>query len=128
MAAGKPRTRAYGAVALALVLGGAALALGAGQPPEQTKTFTVVASKYTFSPGRIEVMQDDLVKIEFRTADIPHSWTVDAYRISKRVNPGQPVTIEFRADKAGTFPFYCNLKIDDGCKAMRGELVVTPRK
>jgi cytochrome c oxidase subunit II len=129
MAAGRiSRTVAYGAAALALLLAGAALAIGAGQPPDQTKTFTIVAKKYTFSPARIEVMQNDLVKIEFRTDDIPHSWTVDAYRISKRANPGQPVTIEFRADKAGTFPFYCNLKIDDGCKAMRGELVVTPRK
>jgi heme/copper-type cytochrome/quinol oxidase subunit 2 len=38
------------------------------------------------------------------------------------------VTFEFRADRAGTFPFYCNLTIDDGCREMRGELVVTPRR
>jgi cytochrome c oxidase subunit 2 len=106
---------------------GLALATSAAQPPVQTRTFEVTARKYAFSPARIEVMQDDLVKIELHTEDIPHSWTVDAYRISKRVNPGQPVTIEFRADQAGTFPVYCNLKIDDGCRAMRGELVVMPR-
>ena len=53
---------------------------------------------------------------------------MDAYRIAKRVSPGHPVTFEFRADKAGTFPFYCDLKTEDGCRQMRGELVVKPRK
>ena len=54
--------------------------------------------------------------------------TIDAYRISKRVSPGAPVTFEFRADREGTFPFYCNLQIDDGCRQMRGELIVRPRR
>jgi heme/copper-type cytochrome/quinol oxidase subunit 2 len=37
------------------------------------------------------------------------------------------VTFEFRADKTGAFTFYCNLTVEDGCRQMRGELVVTPR-
>ena len=93
-----------------------------------TRTFSLTASRYHFEPARIEVAQDDLVKIELRTEDIAHSWTVDAYRIAKRVGPGSPVTFEFRADKAGSFPFYCNLLTEDGCRQMRGELVVKPRK
>ena len=76
------------------------------------------------SGPRIEVNQDDLVKIDLRTTDIAHSLTIDAYRIAKRVEPGHPVTFEFRADHAGTFPYYCNLRLDDGCRRMRGELVV----
>ena len=39
-------------------------------------------------------------------------------------NAGQTVTFEFRADQAGTFDFYCNLKQDDRCRNMRGQLVV----
>jgi cytochrome c oxidase subunit 2 len=92
------------------------------------KPFAVTARRYKFEPARIEVVQDDLVKIELKTEDIAHSWTVDAYRIAKRVSPGHPVTFEFRADKAGTFLFYCDLKTEDGCRQMRGELVVKPRK
>ncbi len=92
------------------------------------KPFHVTAHRYTFAPARLEVNQDDLVKIELGTEDIAHSFTVDEYRIAKRVGPGQPVTFEFRADRAGTFPYYCNLKIDDGCRQMRGVLVVVPRK
>ena len=91
------------------------------------KPFTVTAHRYAFEPARIEVNQDDLVKIELRTDDIAHSLTIDDYRIAKRVGPGQPVTFEFRADRAGTFPYYCNLQVEDGCRQMRGVLVVKPR-
>ena len=92
------------------------------------KPFSVSAHRYAFDPARIEVNQDDLVKIELRTDDIAHSLTIDDYRIAKRVGPGAPVTFEFRADRAGTFPFYCSLQVEDGCRQMRGVLVVKPRK
>jgi heme/copper-type cytochrome/quinol oxidase subunit 2 len=91
------------------------------------KLFAVRAHRYAFEPARIEVSQDDLVKIELKTDDIAHSLTIDEYRIAKRVGPGAPVTFEFRADKAGTFPFYCSLQVEDGCRKMRGVLVVKPR-
>ena len=92
------------------------------------RPFSVAAKRYTFEPARIEVFQDDLVTIELRTEDVAHSLTIDEYRIAKRVGPGHPVTFEFRALKVGTFPFYCNLQTEDGCRQMRGELVVKPRK
>ena len=104
----------------------------AGRIPAQNqeptvRSWQITASRYKFDPPRIEVFQDDLVKVELRTEDIAHSLTIDAYRIAKRVGPGQPITFEFRADQPGTFPYYCNLQIDDGCRRMRGELVVKPR-
>jgi heme/copper-type cytochrome/quinol oxidase subunit 2 len=70
------------------------------------------------------VRQGDLVRITLVTEDIPHSFTVDAYRISKRVVPGRSVTVEFLASTAGTFSFYCDLTQEEGCRNMRGELVV----
>jgi heme/copper-type cytochrome/quinol oxidase subunit 2 len=92
------------------------------------REFVVVARRYDFAPARIEVQQGDLVKIALRTNDIAHSLTIDDYRISKRVGPGQPVTFEFRAERAGTFPFYCDLKSEEGCRKMRGVLVVEPKR
>ena len=92
------------------------------------RKFTVSAHKYAFTPARLDVRQDDLVRVTFSTEDIPHSFTVDKYRIAKRVEPGKPIVFEFRADQPGRFPIYCNLAADDGCRKMIGELVVTPRK
>jgi cytochrome c oxidase subunit 2 len=97
------------------------------QEPSE-RSVTVSARKYAFSPAVIEVNQDDLVRITFTTADIPHSFTIDRYRIAKRVEPGRTVVFEFRADQPGRFPIYCNLAIDERCKEMHGELVVTGRK
>jgi cytochrome c oxidase subunit 2 len=109
------------------------VAIGAASAAAQdhgptTRPFAVTTKKYAFDPPRIEVDQDDLVKITLSSADIAHSLTIDEYRIAKRVSPDQVVTFEFRADKAGTFRYYCNLQIDDGCRRMRGELVVRPRR
>ena len=75
-------------------------------------------------PARIEVMQDDLVKLTVRSEDIAHSFTIDEYRIVKRVPAGGSTTFEFRADRPGTFPFYCNLTGEAGHKMMHGDLVV----
>ena len=91
------------------------------------REFEVSARRYAFAPSVIEVQQDDLVRIRLRAEDIPHSFTVDEYRIAKRAGAGQTVTFEFRADRAGTFPFYCNLSLDEGCRKMRGQLVVGGR-
>jgi heme/copper-type cytochrome/quinol oxidase subunit 2 len=85
---------------------------------------TVDGDHYAYAPARIEVQKDSLVKVTFRAHDIPHSFTIDGYRISKRAAAGQSVTFEFRADQTGTFPFYCNLTQDERCREMRGELIV----
>jgi cytochrome c oxidase subunit 2 len=91
---------------------------------EQTREFSITGSDYRFSPSRIEVQKDDLVKITFHSADIAHSFNNEHYRIAKRAAAGQTVTFEFRADQPGTFEFYCNLKQDERCRDMKGQLVV----
>ena len=115
---------------LLLVLGGLAggvtVRLSARQEPTRHE-LTLKAKKYQFSQTRIEVAQGDVIKITLVAEDIPHSFAIDAYRIAKRAVPGKPVTFEFRADHAGTFPFYCDLTADEGCKDMRGQLVVVVR-
>jgi heme/copper-type cytochrome/quinol oxidase subunit 2 len=55
---------------------------------------------------------------------MPHSFTLDGYRIAKRAGAGQSVVFEFRADRAGEHAFYCNLAQDDRCRQMKGKLVV----
>lgn len=88
------------------------------------RTFTVVLKKYAIEPPVLEVDQDDLVKITLVTRDIPHSFTIDEYRIAKRAVPDRTVTFEFRADRPGRFPIYCSLRQDERCRDMKAELVV----
>ena len=116
-------------VSTAVLAAAAVCSGGSGAAQEQGRhEISITAKRYEFSPSRVEVAANDVVKITLVAEDIPHTFTIDEYRISKRAAPGRPVTFEFRADRAGTFPYYCNLTADDGCRQMRGELVVTPRR
>jgi cytochrome c oxidase subunit 2 len=91
------------------------------------RDFTITAKGYNFAPDRIEVTQDDLVKITVRSGDEAHSFVIDGYRIMKRVPAGGSTTFEFRADKPGTFSFYCSMTNTDDHSRMKGELVVAAR-
>ena len=97
---------------------------GSVRSAPQVREITVRADKFAFSPDHIEVQKDEIVKVTFTAVDLAHSFTIDGYRISKRAAAGQTVTFEFRADRTGPFPFYCNLSADDRCKQMHGELTV----
>ena len=90
----------------------------------QTREFAITGQDHRYSPARIEVNKDDLVKITFTAGDMPHSFNNERYRIAKRAGAGQTVTFEFRADQPGTFEFYCTLKQDERCRDMKGTLVV----
>ena len=123
-----PFPRRFVPVLLAAML---AVAAGLRDPAptlaqDGSRQVTASARKYAFTPALIEVRHNDLVKVTLRAEDIAHSFTIDDYRIAKRAAAGQSTTFEFRADKVGTFVFYCNLRSDSGCRQMRGTLVVTP--
>jgi len=90
----------------------------------QVREFGVTGNQFAFSPDRISVQRDDLVKITFTAHDMAHSLTIDEYRIAKRAGAGQSVTFEFRADKPGTYTYYCNLTQDERCRNMKGTLTV----
>ena len=96
------------------------------QAPSRRET-TLTAADFRFTPDRIEVVQDDLVRITVRSGDIAHSFNIDEYRIAKRVAAGGTTIVELRADRVGTFPFYCNLTSEPGHDQMRGQLVVRPK-
>lgn len=89
--------------------------------------FTLVAREYRFSPDRIEVAQDDLVRLTIRSEDITYSFAIDEYRIVRRVPAGGTTAFEFRAERSGTFRFYSNLTNDSAHAGMQGRLVVRPR-
>ena len=108
----------------AMLVGPSVVRLLAQDQAPNRREFTIVAKDFQYSPTRIEVMQDDLVKLTVRSEDIAHSFTIDEYRISKRVPAGGSSTFEFQADRPGTFAFYCALTGEPGHKMMHGQLIV----
>src|SRR5689334_18269419 len=121
-------------LALLLVSAGTALLLppllrrveGQDQAPNRPE-FTLVARAYRYAPDRLEVAQDDLVRLTIRSEDFTYSVAIDEYRIVRRIPAGETTTFEFRADRAGTFRFYSNLTGEGSHADMQGQLVVRAR-
>ena len=107
-----------------LLAGPAVARLFAQEQGPNRREFVLKAKDQQFTPARLEVMQDDLVKVTVQSEDVAYSFTIDEYRLSKRIPAGGSTTLEFRADQVGTFAFYSNMT---GQAKMRGELVVRAR-
>ena len=118
-------------VGLVLVGAGACLLadsiLRAQDQAPNRREFSISARNYVFSPDRLEVTQDDLVKVTVESADVAYGFAIDQYKIARRVPPGGKTVIEFRADQVGTWPYYSNMTSDARHAKMRGELVVRRR-
>jgi heme/copper-type cytochrome/quinol oxidase subunit 2 len=112
-------------VTAGLVLGSTSLR-GQDRAPDR-RDIALIARDHQFIPQRIEVRQDDLVRVTFTSEGRPTSFAIDAYRILKRAGADETIVFDFRADQAGTFTFYCSLTSDPQCREMKGTLVVAPK-
>ena len=97
------------------------------QAPPNRPEFSLVARNYRYNPDRLEVTQDDLVRLTIRSEDFTYSFAIDEYRIVRRVPAGETTTFEFHADRAGTFRFYSNLTGEGDHADMQGQLIVRAR-
>ena len=102
-----------------------ATATAAQDQAPNRRSVTVVAKDGKFTPNRIEVIKDDLVRITLRSEGAPLQLRHRRLPDLKRAGAGQTVTFEFRADQVGRFTFYCNLTSDPQCAEMKGTLVVS---
>jgi nitrous-oxide reductase len=83
-----------------------------------------------FSPDIVRVKQGDKVHLHVtnveQAKDATHGLAIGGQNINVSLEPGKHVNIEFTADKAGVFPFYCT----EFCSAlhleMAGYLLVEP--
>ena len=62
-----------------------------------------------FSLKDISVNKGDKVRIKVTNTKGNHDFTVDEYKIHEITPLNQEVTIEFTADKAGDFVYYCSM-------------------
>ena len=90
----------------------------------QTKEFNITGRNFAFSQSEIRVKRGDKVKINFQSTQGFHDWVVDEFDArTSRVNDGQKTSVEFTADKQGTFEFYCSVGTHRAM-GMKGRLIV----
>ena len=91
------------------------------EPPE---AIHMTARKYRFDPKIITVRKGRLVRLIIKAEDRDHGFKLEAFDINQRLVKGVLTTIEFTADKAGTFPFKCSVRCGWSHGKMKGTLVV----
>ena len=99
------------------------LAATAAAPPVE-RVIEITARKYEYSPSTITVKKGEHVKLMITALDHDHGFKLEPFKIDKLLRKGSPTTIEFMADKAGTFPFQCSHYCGMGHGKMKGQLVV----
>lgn len=94
-------------------------------PTSNIKEFTIIGSNFAFSPKALEVNQGDTVKITFQNAIGFHDLKLDEFTgaSTKQLKVGESETIEFVADKVGTFEYYCSVG-NHRAMGMKGTLTV----
>lgn len=66
------------------------------------------APRAGFSLNDIEVKKGDLVRIKVTNVNGIHDFNIDEYQITTETPLNQETVIEFTADKAGEFKYYCS--------------------
>ncbi len=90
----------------------------------QAREIQVKAKKYQFNPNVITVKQGEQVKLVITATDRDHGFKCDAFGINQKLKKGAPATVEFTANKVGTFPFHCSDFCGMGHLKMKGKIVV----
>lgn len=73
-------------------------------------TFNISGGSFYFTPNEFKVKQGDKVKIIFTNVGGMHNLVLPDFKVETRmINTNESDTIEFTADKKGTFEFYCSV-------------------
>lgn len=101
----------------------------ANENSENVKTFIVTGARLKFFIDGVEnpdikVTEGDKVRIEFTSTEGFHDWKIDEFNAAtKKVNAGGSTSVEFIADKKGTFEYYCSVG-EHRANGMKGKFIV----
>jgi cytochrome c oxidase subunit 2 len=84
----------------------------------------IKASRYKFSPDPIVVKLGEKVRLVLTSTDVAHGLSLPPFRVNIIAAPGQAKTVEFIADKKGTFHAHCSIYCGPGHAGMHATLIV----
>jgi penicillin-binding protein 1A len=90
--------------------------------PDQVIEIVMNGSKYT--PATVQVRQGSRVRLVLTAVDRMYSFALPIYALHSIVPAGQAVTLDFVADRTGTYYYFCNMDIGDTRSKMVGKLIV----
>ncbi len=95
-------------------------------PVAGARTVEIVATDFSFSPIEIPVKAGEVVNLNLANkGNTVHDITVPSLRVRLVALPGQTVAGAIRADRPGTYEFFCSIP-GHRESGMVGRIVVTP--
>lgn len=85
----------------------------------------MIAKQWEFVPNVINVKKGSKVILLVKSTDVSHGIAIPDYNINVPLPPNEIKRIEFVADKAGEFPFFCSIYCGAGHGGMTGKLIVS---
>jgi cytochrome c oxidase subunit 2 len=94
------------------------------QDPDAPVEFKMEARHFAFEPNEIKAPHGKKVRLLITAMDGDHGFKLDAFHIDRQLPKGQTVTVEFTADRSGTFRYQCSHFCGLGHGKMKGTLTV----
>ncbi|HTN66202.1 MAG TPA: cupredoxin domain-containing protein [Burkholderiaceae bacterium] len=94
-----------------------------GQPQE--RIIKVVAKKFDFTPAEIHLERGVPVVLELTTLDVVMGFNAPDFGVRSDILPGAVSRVRFTPDKAGEFPFHCDIFCGSGHENMAGVITVS---
>lgn len=90
----------------------------------EVKEITVTNEGFDFIPKEIRVNVGDRIRLTYENGGGYHDWVLDEFdAATSQFSGGQSETIEFVADEAGNFEFYCSVG-NHRARGMWGNFIV----
>jgi len=115
------RRRMVTAMAAALLAGAAGVRIASAQ---QERVVRILARRFTYSPDKITLARGVPVVLALESADVLMGFSVPDFGVRADIIPGQVTRVRIVADKAGTFPFLCDIFCGSGHESMSGTITV----
>jgi len=106
--------------------GGLGLALPAWRvrAEGEARTIAIVAKRFTYDPDEIHLKVGEAVALELRSLDVVMGFNCPDLKLRSDILPGRVTRLELKPDKAGTFPFFCDVFCGSGHEDMNGAFIV----
>ncbi len=102
-----------------------ATASGSSSIAAQARVIRIEASNWTFTPSIITAKVGERVTLELVGVSGNHGIGIPDLGIDVKLNAGETVTVDLPTEKAGTFPFRCNVMCGEGHREMTGSITIT---
>jgi cytochrome c oxidase subunit 2 len=112
------------AVALVALIGGGAVLARSIRWSAREQVIHLTARKFEYSPSEITVKKGVPVVLEITSLDRDHGFKLRQFGVRADVKPGQVTRVRIVPNKAGHFPFECDVFCGSGHDDMSGELIV----